>query len=87
MIDSDGDDRSVLAVNVYKKHRFEKDVLVGNLSDTISGVLGKLKAGGTRMVDIHVLLMRALRSKCLKTLFARILPIPPIFLGLRSSLR
>ena len=44
---SDADDRSVLLVNVYQKHRVKKDALVGRLIDTIGGVLGKLKDGGT----------------------------------------
>ncbi|KAF8550280.1 hypothetical protein OG21DRAFT_437731 [Imleria badia] len=41
----DGDDRSVFVVKVYQKHRFEKDALIGSLSETIGGVLRKLKAG------------------------------------------
>ena len=48
---SDANDRSVL-VNVYQKHRFKKDALVGTLTDTIGGVLGKLKDGGKRIFCI-----------------------------------
>ena len=44
---SDADDRSDLLVNVYQKHSFKKDALVGRLTNTIGGVLGKLKDGGT----------------------------------------
>ena len=47
---SDADDRSVLLVNVYQKHHFKKDALVGRLTDTIGVVLGKLKDGGTRIL-------------------------------------
>ena len=49
---SDADDRSVLLVNVYQEHRFKKDVLVGRLTDTIGGVLDKLKDGGTKILCI-----------------------------------
>ncbi|KAF8549383.1 hypothetical protein OG21DRAFT_1500452 [Imleria badia] len=38
----DGDDSSLLLINVYQKHRFGDDEVVGNLTDTIGGVLGKL---------------------------------------------
>ncbi|KAI9568858.1 hypothetical protein HD554DRAFT_682431 [Boletus coccyginus] len=41
----DGDDLSVFLVNVYQKHRIGKDKLVGSLTDTIGGVLGKLRNG------------------------------------------
>ena len=49
-IASDADDRSDLLVNVYQKHSFKKDALVGRLTDTIGGVLGKLKDGGTKIL-------------------------------------
>ena len=49
---SDVDDRSVLLVNVYQKHCAKKDSLVGRLTDTIGGVLGKLKDGGTKILCI-----------------------------------
>ena len=49
---SDADDRSVLLVNVYQKRRVRKDALVGRLTDTIGGVLGKLKDGGTKIFCI-----------------------------------
>ncbi|KAI9573464.1 hypothetical protein HD554DRAFT_2035274 [Boletus coccyginus] len=42
---SDGNDRSVLLVKVYQKHRVGKDKLVGSLTDTVGGILGKLKDG------------------------------------------
>ncbi|KAF8132077.1 hypothetical protein EV363DRAFT_1583662 [Boletus edulis] len=41
----DGDDRSVILVKVYQKHRIGKDKMVGSLIDTIGGALGKLKDG------------------------------------------
>ena len=44
---SDGDDRSVLLVQVHQKHHFGKNELVGSFSDTIGGILGRLKDGGT----------------------------------------
>ena len=44
---SDGDDRSVLVIKIYQKHRIGDDKVVGSLSDTIGGVLGRLKDGGT----------------------------------------
>jgi hypothetical protein len=47
---SDADDRSVLLVNVYQKHHLKKDALVGRLTDTIGGVLGNLKDGGTQIL-------------------------------------
>jgi hypothetical protein len=49
---SDADDRSVLLVNVYQTHRVRKDVLVGRLADTIGGVWGKSKDGGTKVLCI-----------------------------------
>ncbi|KAG8219236.1 hypothetical protein J3R82DRAFT_74 [Butyriboletus roseoflavus] len=42
---SDGDDRSVLLAKVYQKSHIGKDKLVGSLTDTIGGVLAKLKDG------------------------------------------
>ncbi|KAG6382047.1 hypothetical protein JVT61DRAFT_683 [Boletus reticuloceps] len=45
----DGDNRSVILVKVYQKHRIGKDKLVGSLTDTIGGALGKLKDGGTKV--------------------------------------
>ena len=44
---SDGDDRSVLLVQVHRKHHFGKNELVASFSDTIGGILGRLKDGGT----------------------------------------
>ena len=49
---SDGDDRSVLLVQVHQKHRFGKNELVGCFSDTIGGILGRLKDGGTITLEI-----------------------------------
>lgn len=46
---SEGDDRSVLRVMVYRKHRVRRDRLVGSLTDTIGVALGKLKGGGTKV--------------------------------------
>ncbi|KAG9309883.1 hypothetical protein JVU11DRAFT_9912 [Chiua virens] len=39
----DGDDRSVVLVVIYQKHRVGSDKLIGSFSDTIGGVLGPLK--------------------------------------------
>jgi len=47
---SDGDDFSLFLVKVYQKHHIGKDKLVGSLTDTIGGVLGKLKNGGMKML-------------------------------------
>lgn len=44
---SDADDRSILPVHIYLEYRIGKDALVGSLTDTIAGVLGKCKDGGT----------------------------------------
>ena len=44
---SDGGDRSVLLVQVHRKHHFGENELVGSFSDTIGGILGRLKDGGT----------------------------------------
>ena len=49
---SDADDCSDLVVIVYQKHRFEKGEPVGRLIDTIGGVLGKSKDGGTNILCI-----------------------------------
>ena len=49
-IASDGNDRSVLLIKVYRRHLTKKDELVGSLTDTIDGILGKLKDGGTRVL-------------------------------------
>ena len=46
---SDLDDHSDFVVKVYRKHRFGKDTPVASLTDTIGGVLGKLKNGGTKL--------------------------------------
>ena len=46
-VSSDGDDRSILLVKVYQEHHTRKNKLVGILTDTIGGVLGRLKDGGT----------------------------------------
>ena len=47
---SDADILSVLLVNVYQKHRVDKNALVGRLACTISEVLGKLKNGGRKIL-------------------------------------
>ncbi|KAI9566408.1 hypothetical protein HD554DRAFT_1193734 [Boletus coccyginus] len=41
----DGDDGSVLLVNVYQKFRIGEDKLIGSLTDTVAGLLRKLKDG------------------------------------------
>ena len=48
---SDADD-SVVLVNVYQKHHFKEDDLVGRLTDTVDGLLGKMKDGGTKILCI-----------------------------------
>ncbi|KAI9571696.1 hypothetical protein HD554DRAFT_1808801 [Boletus coccyginus] len=40
-----GNDHSALLVKAYQKHRFGRDELVGILTDTIGGILGKLRDG------------------------------------------
>ena len=45
---SDGDDRSVLLVKVYQKHHIRDDKEAGSFSDTVGGVLERLKDGGTK---------------------------------------
>ena len=49
---SDANDHSTLLVNVYRKRSFKRNALVGRLTDTIGGVLGKLKDGGTKILCI-----------------------------------
>ena len=49
---SDGDDRSVLLVQVHQKYRFGKNELVGSFADTIGGILGRLKDGGTITLEL-----------------------------------
>ncbi|KAH0834198.1 hypothetical protein J3R83DRAFT_11510 [Lanmaoa asiatica] len=44
----DGNDLSILLAKVYQKRRMRPDKLVGSLNDTIGGVLGRLKNGGTK---------------------------------------
>ena len=48
IIPSDGDDRSVLVVNVYRKHTWGRDELIATLAHTVGGVLQKFKDGGKR---------------------------------------
>ena len=43
------EDPSPLVVKVYQKHRVGKDEVVATLTDTIGGVLGRLKDGGTKL--------------------------------------
>ena len=49
---SDANDHSTLLVNVYRKRSFKRNALLGRLTDTIGGVLGKLKDGGTKILCI-----------------------------------
>ena len=49
---SDGDDRSVLLVQIRQKHRVGKNELVGSFADTIGGILGRLKDGGTITLEL-----------------------------------
>lgn len=46
---SDVDDRSVVVVKVYQKHRIGEDEMVGSFTDTISKIFGSLKDGGTEL--------------------------------------
>jgi hypothetical protein len=46
---SDGDDRSVFVVKVFRTHSIGKDELVGFLSDTIGNILGKCTADNGTM--------------------------------------
>ena len=45
---SDGDDHSILIVNVYQKHTWGKAELIVMLTHTVSGVMQKFKDGGKR---------------------------------------
>lgn len=49
---NDGDDHSVLLIQVHKKHQFGKNELVGCSSGIIGGMLGRLKDGGTVMLEL-----------------------------------
>ncbi|KAH0826236.1 hypothetical protein J3R83DRAFT_5695 [Lanmaoa asiatica] len=53
----DGDNRTVVLAAVYVKHRiaFKQGVLVGSLTDTIGGMLEKLKNGGMKMFYMTML--------------------------------
>ena len=79
---SDGDDRSVLLVQVHRKHRFGKNELVGSFSDTIGGILGRLKDGGTTALQLAC---SADTIAMVKVLEAIIGPMRPIFREVRSS--
>jgi hypothetical protein len=53
---SDGDDRTTFLATVYKKYDInipfkQNEVVVGSLTDTIGGVLGKCRNGGTEMLN------------------------------------
>ena len=82
---SDGHDRSIFVVQVYRKHRVGKDKLVASLSGTIGDVLQKLKDGGTKILQMTCQCSTDLvQSKY----FKRVLPkITPMGLSLRSSSR
>lgn len=49
---SDGDDCSIFLMKVYRKRRIGKDKLVGSLTDTFGGVLGKLKDSGRKIICV-----------------------------------
>ena len=49
---SDADDRSVLLVQVYQKHHVGKNELVGSFSNTIGEVLGTMKDGGMKTLNM-----------------------------------
>ncbi|KAH0826228.1 hypothetical protein J3R83DRAFT_5686 [Lanmaoa asiatica] len=53
----DGDDHTVFLAAVYVKHRvaFKQDELIGSLTDTIGGILEKLKNGGMKMFYMTML--------------------------------
>ena len=48
IIPSDGDDHSVLVVNVYRKHTVRKNKLIATFNGTIGEALQKFKDGGKR---------------------------------------
>ena len=45
---SDAEDTLPFIVKVYQKHRAKEDKVVATLSDTIGGVIGRLKDSGTK---------------------------------------
>lgn len=49
---SNGDDHSVLLVHVHQKHCFGKTESIGCFSDTIGGMLGRLKDGGVMVLEL-----------------------------------
>lgn len=49
---SDGNDGSTFLAKVYQKHRVGKDEVVGSFTDTINGIMGKLKNGGTEILNV-----------------------------------
>ena len=49
---SNGDDHSVLLLHVHQKHCFGKKESIGYFSDTIGGMLGRLKDGGVMVLKL-----------------------------------
>ena len=75
---SDGHDHSVLVVDVYKRHRFGKDKLIGTLTDTVGEVLYNLgdEGGGTKTIRVARSFTDMIcMIKCLKGLLERISPM------------
>ena len=76
------DPSTPFVVKVDQNRLIGKDEVVATLTDTIGGVLGRLKDGGTRLLLRGVLLlMRSLRTKCLKSLFETMPLMGPVSLG------
>ena len=73
------EDSFPFVVEVYQKLYAGKDEVVGTLTDTVGGVLGRLKDGGTKLKCLLECDPDAVvASKCLKRILTRIPPMGPI---------
>ena len=69
-------------VKVYQKLHVGKDKVVATLTDTIGGVLGRLKDRGTKLKCLLECDPDAVVAfKCLKRILTRIPPMGPISRG------
>ena len=76
------EDPSPFVVKVYQKHHVGEDEVVATLTDTIGGVLGRLKDGGTKSKCLLECDTDAVVAfKCLKRILARIPLMGPISRG------
>ena len=49
---SDIEDRPAFVFKIYQKHHLKKDKIVATHTDTVDGVLGRLKDGGTKITRL-----------------------------------